>query len=297
MWQGQQFLYGFIEWVFRVFFTEALKEKNMAVSVQDELQQLSLNNDVDDSADLDCRTFFRTFKEDGKILSQCLIEKCGKRLCGKQKHNLKRHLSTIHNMKFPNITPTLSKNEIKLSIQLSAATVLRAYVRNVTLDGRPLASVNDGGMRMLVDPILQAFKINKIHLDLSVPNVKRYLTKYTEAVKAIIRREVSNNIVHVKLDLARRQRKSVLGINIQFMKDDEIVVRTLSKMQVNSSHTGEYICALLMQALDEYNINYSQVHSITTDNGKNVLKSVELFGEVENADVFIFWRTSLRQQY
>lgn len=70
------------------------------------------------------------------------------------------------------------------------------------------------------------------------------------------------------------------------MKDDKIVVRTLSMMQANSSHTGEYICALLMQALDEYNINYSQVHSITTDNGKNVLKSVELFGVVEHADVF-----------
>lgn len=38
----------------------------MAASVQNELQQLTLNDDDDDSADLDCRKFFRTFKEDGK---------------------------------------------------------------------------------------------------------------------------------------------------------------------------------------------------------------------------------------
>lgn len=116
--------------------------------------------------------------------------------------------------------------------------------------------------------------------------MKKFLTKYTEAVKAAIRKELKNNIVHVKLDLARRQRKSVLGINVQYMKEDEIVVRTLSMMQTNSSHTGEYICALLMQTLDEYNIKYSQVHSITTDNGKNVVRMVELFGEVENEELF-----------
>lgn len=258
----------------------------MAAGVQNELQQLSLSGetDADDSIDLNCRTFFRTYTEDGKTYSQCL--KCSKILCGKSKANSERHLTTIHKMKFTNITPKLPKEEITLKIRMSPATVFRAYVQNLTLDGRPLASVNDSGMRMLINPLLQAFEANKVHMDLSIPHVKKYLTRYTEAVKAVIRQEVKDNIVHVKLDLARRQRKSVLGINVQYMKNDETVVRTLSMMQTNSSHTGEYICALLMQSLDEYNIKYSQVHAITTDNGKNVLRMVELFDEVENAEIF-----------
>lgn len=261
----------------------------MAAGVQEEFQQLTLNSETSSAAvdDLDCRTFFRSYKENGKFFSECLIEKCPKkRLCGKQKFNLERHLTTIHKMKFANIAPVLCKNEVTLKIQMSPAMLFRAYVQNLTLNGRPLASINDSGMRLLVDPMLKAFDDAKVHVDLSIPNVKRYLTKYSEAVKAEIRKETENSIIHVKLDLARRQRKSILGINVQFMKDDEIVVRTLSMMQTDSSHTGEYICALLLQTLDEYNITYSQVHSITTDNGKNVVRTVELFGEVENADLF-----------
>lgn len=264
-------------------FCSNFREGEMAAGVHNELQQLSLNGetDADDSNDLNCRTFFRSYTEDGKMYSQCL--KCSKTLSGKSKANLERHLTTIHRMKFTNITPKLPKEEITLKIRMGPATVFRAYVHNLTLDGRPLASVNDGGMRMLIDPMLQAFEANKVHIDLSIPRVKKYLTKYSEAVKAAIRQEVKDNIVHVKLDLARRQRKSVLGINVQYMKNDEIVVRTLSMMQTNS---GEYICALLMQSLDEYNIKYSQVHTITTDNGTNVLRVVDLLGEVENAEIF-----------
>lgn len=41
-----------------------------------------------------------------------------------------------------------------------------------------------------------------------------------------------------------------------------------------------------MQTLDEYNIKYSQVHSITTDNGSNVVRMVNLFGQVENDELF-----------
>lgn len=137
-----------------------------------------------------------------------------------------------------------------------------------------------------MNPILQAFEKAKVHLDLSVITVKAYMMKYTSALKSEIKQEVKNTIVHIKLDLARRHRTSVLGINVQFMKDDKIVVRTLAMTRTNSSHTGEYICALLMETLDEYDIKYSQVHTITTDNGKNVLKSVRLFGAVENAELF-----------
>lgn len=259
----------------------------MAASVPNELRQLNLNSD-DDLEQLDCRTFFRTYTEDGKTISECLVENCTKKkLSGKQKFNLERHLTTVHRMKFANAGPSISKDEVTLKIRMSPATVFRSYVHSLTLDGRPLAIVNDGGMRMLLNPILKAFDDAKTHLDLSIPNVKKYLTKYTQAVKDEISKEIANSIIHVKLDLASRQRKSILGINVQFMKDGEIVVRTLSMMQTHSSHNGEYICALLLQTLDEYNIKYSQIHSITTDNGRNVVRMVKLFSEVENAEVFV----------
>lgn len=261
----------------------------MAASIEKELQQLTVVDETDehDVVALDCRTFFRTYTENGKTFSECLVENCRKKkLCGKQKFNMERHLTTIHQMKFHNPATAFPKKEMILKIRMSPAKLFRAYVCSLSVDGRPLASVNDVGMRMLVDPMLDAFKEAKVHLNLSVPTVKRYLFRYTDAVKTEIRNEIGDSIVHVKLDLATRMKKSILGVNVQFMKDDKIVVRTLSMLQTESAHTGEYLCALLMQILDEYCIKYSQVHTITTDNGKNVLKAVQLFGEMESTDFF-----------
>lgn len=208
-----------------------------------------------------------------------------KKLVGKQKFNLERHLSTVHGMKFAHKAPVLPNKEIVLKIKMDPALVYKAYVENLAVDGRPIAFVNDGGMRKLVNPILEAFEKSNVHLNVSIPSVKAYMVKYTAAVKNEIKEEVKNRIVHIKLDIASRNRRSILGINVQFSKDDKITVRTLGMVPTNRRHTGEYICTLLTQTLDEYNIDYSQVHTITTDNGKNVLKTVKFFEAIGEADL------------
>lgn len=261
----------------------------MATGIENELQRLSTNttdDDADKTDELNCRTFFRTYMENGKKMSECLIKDCSRKLSGNSKANLEWHLTKIHKFKFKSAPSELPNSEVTLKIRMNPATVYRAYIHSWTLDGRPLASVNEDGMKLLMGPVFEAFEATNIHLDLSIPRLKQYLVKYAEAVKSEIKKEVQDNIVHVELDLARRQRKSVLGINVQYTKDDEIVVRTLCMKQTNGSHTGEYICTLLVQTLDHYNIKYSQVHSITTDNGRNVLKSVQLFSELESAETF-----------
>lgn len=260
----------------------------MAESLRKEMANLSMDISAeagDEREELDCRTFFRSYVENGKTHSDCLVANCRKKkLVGKQKFNLERHLAKVHGMNFVHHTPVLPNKQVPLKIKMDPAMVYKAFVENWAVNGRPLRSVNDGGMRKLVNPILQAFEKSGVHLDLSIPTVKSYMVKYTAALKGEIMKEVQNQIIHVKLDIASKNRKSVLGINVQFMKADQIVVRTLAMIRTNASHTGEYICSLLMQTLDDYNIKYTQVHTITADNGKNVVKSVELFGDVKQFD-------------
>lgn len=248
------------------------------------MDELSLSNDDDDV--LNYKSYFRIYKEGNKTYSECQIDNCTKKkLSGKQRYNLERHLRTIHKMANFNIVKEMPNKEVSLRLKMDSATIRRAWVESVALDGRIIGCMNDAGTRRLLNPLLHAFEKAGVKVDVSVPTLKEYLTKCAAEVKSEIRKEIENSIIHVKLDLARRQRKSILGVNIQYMKDDVIKVRTLSMLQTNGSHTGEYICSLLMQILDDFNIKYSQIHTITTDNGRNVLRSVDLFRAIENADL------------
>lgn len=257
-------------------------------AIEDQVESLNISEeDVDAVNALSYRGYFRIYEENGKAYSECLVENCPKKkLAGKQKYNLERHLGGVHKINTFKIEKKLPTNaEISLKIKMSPATIYRAWIESVAVNGRIIGCMNDSGTKLLLDPYVEAFEKAGVKIDVSIPTLKSYLTKYADTVKSEIRKEVEGIIIHVKLDLASRMRKSILGVNIQYMKDDKIVVRTLSMLQTNSSHTGEYICSLLMQILDEFNIKYSQVHTITTDNGKNVVKSVELFRAVENADL------------
>lgn len=71
--------------------------------------------------------------------------------------------------------------------------------------------------------------------------------------------------------------RSILGINVQYMKNKEIKVRTLAMSRMTEAHTGLYIAELVRKTLLKYGIPINQVVSITSDNGKNMLKAVKVF--------------------
>lgn len=252
-------------------------------NIESQMENLVMSDEEDDIV-VNYKSYFRECVEDGKIYSECVVDNCTrKKLAGKNRYNLERHLRTVHKMMNFTIVKEMPNTEVVLKIKMNPASIRRAWVESVALDGRIIGCLSDIGARRLLDPLLQAFEKAGVHVDVSTPTLKQHLAECTEKVKSEIRKEINESIIHVKLDLARRQRKSILGVNIQFMKDDQIKVRTLSMVRTRGSHTGEYICSLLMQILDDFGIKFSQVHTITTDNGRNVLKSVELFRAVENA--------------
>lgn len=260
--------------------------------IQDEMQSLEISDGVDDAISTNYKQYFRTVEVNGKVYSECQMPDCKKRLAGKNKYNNERHLIGVHKMvNFVTEKKIAPDAEVSLKIKMSPATVYRSWVEKVTVNGRTIGCMEDSGSKLLTDPLLNAFEKAGVHIDTSIPTLKTYLAKYADGVKSAIRSEIKDAIVHVKLDMARRHRRSFLGVNIQYMKDDHIVVRALSMLQTTSSHTGEYLCSLLMQILDDFHVKYSQVHVITTDNGSNALKTTELFRNVENA---CFTDTSLQ---
>lgn len=148
-----------------------------------------------------------------------------------------------------------------------------------TINGRPLVALNDSGFRKLLQPILDGFNRAGVKLSITLPIVHDYLTVYAHRIKDEIRREIGESMISIQMDIVKRLRRSILGINAQFIRDDKIVIRTLNMFETNSKHSGEYICSILMQTLSDYGISKQQIYSITTDNGPNIVKSVDLYCE------------------
>lgn len=50
--------------------------------------------------------------------------------------------------------------------------------------------------------------------------------------------EASSKLISLKLDAVTRLNRSFLGVNMQYIVDDSIKLRTLGLMELTESHTG-----------------------------------------------------------
>lgn len=88
------------------------------------------------------------------------------------------------------------------------------------------------------------------------------------------------------MDTACRLDRAVLGVNIQFIEKKGIVIYTLGVIELKKRHTAQYLKEEVEKMLEDFSIRKNQVYSITTDNGRNMLKAVKHFScnEPESED-------------
>lgn len=70
-----------------------------------------------------------------------------------------------------------------------------------------------------------------------------------------------------------------LGVNIQFISNGKITLRTLATEEMFVCHTAANLKDTILLVLSRFNINVKQIYSCTTDNGRNMVKFVELLND------------------
>ncbi|KAL9701149.1 hypothetical protein quinque_004590 [Culex quinquefasciatus] len=160
----------------------------------------------------------------------------------------------------------------KTKVRMDQATYEKSVVDLVSVHGLSLRTLNSPAMRCLMNPYEEALNIPAIN---SV-SVKPMLSDIAGEVKSKIIREVTGKFICLKLDIATRLDRDMLGINIQFMKRKKQVVRTLGIIQLKQRHTAKVIKEEVMRVLQNYGIDLESIYSITTDNGSNMLLTSEL---------------------
>lgn len=215
----------------------------------------------------------------------CKVIGCNRQYSGYRTSNLWRHLETAHSDIYQKLLPQRQVRK-KSKHENFVLDMRKALVELCSVNGRPLAIVEDSGIVQILriacnaagDNLSDFRKINVTGL-FTREQVKMDIETANSFIQNQIRSEVKNILVSLMVDIRSKRGKSILGMQIQYIKNDQIKIRTVGMVRMLKPHTGAYIAELIEKKLKEYSISLDQIYSLTTDNGANMLKAVSLVGK------------------
>lgn len=242
---------------------------------------------MDDIIGTNMKSFIQCFdpKQDtnGKLIYSCRINGCENTYT--EKSSSIRHLRKHHRTVYDSIqSEKFEANEKKINspfsfeirVRVNPQDVMNACAELITVHGLPLSIVEYPAFKRLLSPYVTALKMKGVDLSINTNSIKKHINDRTNEVKEIIRNETKNKMISVMIDIATRYNRSVLGISISYMHGGQICVRTISLHVLKAAHTGSYISNLIKDILSDYRIDLSQIASITSDNGTNMIKAIAL---------------------
>lgn len=169
-----------------------------------------------------------------------------------------------------NIVETTEQNNVDDSIivklKISKSEVIAGFVDLVTLNGRPFIAVEDSGLNKIAGPILKA-----LNLTINSENIKNHIVEAAQILRNKIRDEVKDKMVCIKTDSATRLDRNFLGVNIQYIHNAKLQLRTLAVQETEYSHTGKNLKNAILAIARDFEIEKEQMYSVTTDNARNML--------------------------
>lgn len=222
---------------------------------------------------------------------KCCLPKCEKYFHSSQSNVRKRHLKVNH----PDVLNSIGKkvkeqhgqdsessdDENVIRVNLSKKRVTDACVEMVTKNGLPFNTMDGSGFAKILDPIIEALAAINQPLTINRNTIKAHVQTKADDIVRRIKEKLKGRMVSIMIDMATRQSRSILGISVQCMLNQKIVVLTLAMDHITSKHTGIEIKERLLAVLKKYEIQANQIFAITTDNGSNMIKTIELISELQ----------------
>jgi bifunctional polynucleotide phosphatase/kinase len=160
-------------------------------------------------------------------------------------------------------------------------TLIEACINLVAVNGRPFEMMEDEGFQMLVDPIIKAIDKNAA---INSKNIRDLTETYAEMRRKDISTLLKGKLLSIKFDCCTRLDRSILGLNVQFIQDGRLILRTLGMREIYVKHTGQNLKDIAMEILASYGITRDQILSVTTDNGSNMLTAIASMNKNSNGN-------------
>lgn len=223
-----------------------------------------------------------------------LCGSAGKPFKCETQYNLLRHLLLKHKKEAADVGVVNVEEEVvqgdtpgkpsRVLIVLDRNVYISSIVRWIT-DGS--VSLNFFSKKYVSD-VLGAVENGLKMRHTSRKNVMPYVEAVETRMVNFIAEEMKGKFVCIKADLASRKGRSVLSVNVQFVKRGKVVVRTLAMVERIDKNTAENIYCDIVRVLGKFGVDLKQVYSITTDNGKNFLKAASIMRKAQEEELNAF---------
>lgn len=217
----------------------------------------------------------------------CTVADCHSTLSGVKPSNIIVHMETQHGEIFKKkmseaMLHSRTDNE---ELEIRRLQFIQHSTELVTINNRPLACLYDSGMRKLNQREIE-FLTNAGHgigltagTERCPPAVLQYIDDLsTEIVKAI-KSKVGGRMVSLMVDIGSRNARDILGISIQYIRDGQAFIHSIGMILLNKSHTAVNIKNEILVCLKKFDIEPSQIISITSDNASNMLAMIKSFNQ------------------
>lgn len=211
----------------------------------------------------------------------CQMESCNSVLSGSKGCNLVTHFEKKHPEVFQQWDGgVITENEWKIR----RLEQIHHLSEIVTINNRPFVSLQDSGFVKLRSRELKKLSDAGYGEGLMgrCPAVIEHIAVWASEIKKSITLEIKESLVSLMVDVGSKNGRDMLGISLQFVRDGRVVIRSIGMIQLTTSHTGLNIKDEILACLKAFDVQPSQVISITSDNASNMLKMIKLFNQESN---------------
>lgn len=245
-------------------------------------------------------TFIRDFfVVDG---NKAMCKNCDGSYNAQSTTNLKRHLAKEHsemlkqfekqNREEASAECSSSKKRktdvVKVQFEVCKDTFIKNCINFVTKQNLPFSFFDSEEFKYLTEATFKFLDKDPI----TSRNIMDYVAEKYNKLKQELIQKIRNRMLCIKIDAATRLNRSVLGINVQVLEENEVKIFTLAMIEIKARHTGENLKAEVERVLNGFFVKKSQIYSITTDNGRNLLKCVDQLSVEAETD----WEDQLRAE-
>lgn len=230
--------------------------------------------------------FHKTSMDNGECKYFCRVDsECRKSYISKS--SAIRHLKKDHHSVYDSIKGKKTNIEekdlpkvIEIRAKVNLNDIWSSCMDLIVFHSLPLSVLEGDAFKTLLKPYVLALAMKGIKLKITPETMKSRLTKRANLIKEQIKMEVKGKSIGLMIDIASRYSRSVLGVNISYILQDCIMIRTIGMHTLRKSQTAPELLSIIRNNLNDFEINIDEISSYTTDNGKNMTKCVALFDEL-----------------
>ncbi|KAM9307836.1 uncharacterized protein PAF06_011978 [Gastrophryne carolinensis] len=223
--------------------------------------------------------------------------------------NLKRHLQRFH----PEVYKTVSEKDMKSNEPVASSTSSQANEQRTSQTTLGRYFVSD---KVTVTMTVETFKkqiielvvkdavpislfsrpafmglngemARKLGVSLERESIRKLVIEEAVKQKKELQESLKGRFVFLKMDACTRHRVNYFAINVRFVcEKNEIVTitKTLAVKDTKAHHSSEFLQVLVENVLQEYELKKEQVLSVVTDNASNMISTIRLMNENNEAE-------------